>query len=370
MVRTLTSTPRADGFRAPGEFEPKSGCWLIWPERPDTWRLGAKPAQKLFAQVAAAIAESEPVTIAVSSRQWLNARAMLPENVRLVEMSTDDSWLRDSGPNFVINNRGEVRGVDWTFNAYGGNDGGLYAPWNLDDLAARKVLETERMDRYRSTLIAEGGGLQCDGEGTLITTEQCLLNPNRNGHLGKAAVEQQLCDYLGLEHVIWLPRGFCFDETDGHIDDVCCFVRPGVVAMSWTEDRDDPQYEIVREVEDALRSARDARGRSLEVHRIYHPRPIEMTAEEAAGVDQVDSTWARPAGNRIAATYINYYPGNSSVVVPQFDDETLDRAAKAKLAELFPEHRIVGIENSREILLGGGNVACITLPVYAGQTKA
>ncbi|WP_338091541.1 agmatine deiminase family protein [Shinella kummerowiae] len=184
MVRTLSSTPKADGFRAPGEFEPKAGCWLIWPERPDTWRLGAKPAQKLFARVAAAIAESEPVTIAVSRRQWLNARAMLPESVRLVEMSTDDSWLRDSGPNFVINDRGDVRGVDWTFNAYGGHDGGLYAPWNLDDLAARKVLETERMDRYRSPLIAEGGGLQCDGEGTLITTEQCLLNRNRNGHLG------------------------------------------------------------------------------------------------------------------------------------------------------------------------------------------
>lgn len=147
MSHTLSTTPRQDGFRAPGEFEPKSACWLIWPERPDTWRLGAKPAQKLFANVAAAIAQSEPVTVVASSRQWQNARARLPSQVRVVEMSTNDSWLRDSGPNFVVSDRGEVRGVDWIFNAYGGFDGGLYSPWDLDDLVARKILDIERMDR-------------------------------------------------------------------------------------------------------------------------------------------------------------------------------------------------------------------------------
>ncbi|KAA3450838.1 agmatine deiminase [Mesorhizobium sp. SARCC-RB16n] len=366
MSHTLSTTPRQDGFRAPGEFEPKSGCWLIWPERPDTWRLGAKPAQKLFANVAAAIAQSEPVTVAASGRQWQNARARLPSHVRVVEMSTNDSWLRDSGPNFVVNDRGEVRGVDWIFNAYGGFDGGLYSPWDLDDLAAQKVLEVEQMDRYRAPLIAEGGGLQCDGQGTLITTEQCLLNRNRNADLGKAKVEQQLGDYLGVDKIIWLPRGFAFDETDGHVDDLCCFVRPGVVALSWTEDRKDPQYEIVREAEEVLRSARDARGRALEVYRLPHPLPIEMTMEESESVDRVDSTWARPTGNRIAASYINYYPGNSVVVVPEFGCD-LDRKAKLQLAMLFPDHKIIGIENSREILLGGGNVACITLPVYAPQ---
>ncbi|WP_348630720.1 agmatine deiminase family protein [Mesorhizobium sp. M8A.F.Ca.ET.208.01.1.1] len=150
--------------------------------------------------------------------------------------------------------------------------------------------------------------------------------------------------------------------------DLCCFVRPGVAALSWTDERDDPQYEIVREAEEALRSARDARGRSLEVHRLHHPLPIEMTAEESEGLDRVDSTWARPTGNRIAASYINYYPGNSVVVVPEFGCD-LDRKAKQQLATLFPDHKIVGIENSREILLGGGNVACITLPVYAPQRR-
>ncbi|QPC93665.1 agmatine deiminase [Mesorhizobium sp. INR15] len=369
MPRTLQTTPRQDGFRAPGEFEPKAGCWLIWPERPDTWRLGAKPAQKLFAAVAAAIAQSEPVTIIASQKQWQNARARLPEHVRVVEMSTNDSWLRDCGPNFVVNDHGDVRGVDWTFNAYGGFDGGLYHPWDLDDALARKILETEHMDRYRSPLIAEGGGLQCDGQGTLITTEQCLLNRNRNAHLGKPEVERQLQAYLGVEKIIWLPRGMAFDETDGHVDDLCCFVRPGVVALSWTDDHDDPQYEIVREAEDILRAATDARGRLLEIHRLYHPLPSEMTAKESESIDLVDSTWARPAGNRVAASYINYYPGNSVVVVPEFGCD-LDRGAKATLAGLFPDHRIIGIENSREILLGGGNVACITLPVYAGRTAS
>ncbi|MFU0507813.1 agmatine deiminase [Pseudaminobacter sp. NGMCC 1.201702] len=368
MSRTLSTTPRQDGFRAPGEFEPKAGCWLIWPERPDTWRLGAKPAQKLFADVAAVISQSEPVTVIASGRQWQNARARLPANVRVVEMSTNDSWLRDSGPNFVVNDHGLVRGVDWTFNAYGGFNGGLYSPWDLDDLLAHKVLEVETMDRYRSPLIAEGGGLQCDGEGTLITTEQCLLNRNRNAHLGKPEVERQLGDYLGVDTIIWLPRGFAFDETDGHVDDICCFVRPGVVALSWTDDRTDPQYEIVREAEDVLRSARDARGRSLEIHRLPHPLPIETTAEESESVDRIYATWARPEGNRIAASYINYYPGNSVVVVPEFGCD-LDARAKQVLAGLFPNHQIVGIANSREILLGGGNVACITLPVYAPQHR-
>ncbi|RUX02065.1 agmatine deiminase, partial [Mesorhizobium sp. M8A.F.Ca.ET.023.01.1.1] len=181
-------------------------------------------------------------------------------------------------------------------------------------------------------------------------------------------VESRLGDYLGVDDIIWLPRGFAFDETDGHVDDLCCFVRPGVAALSWTDERDDPQYEIVREAEEVLRSARDARGRSLEVHRLHHPLPIEMTAEESEGLDRVDSTWARPTGNRIAASYINYYPGNSVVVVPEFGCD-LDRKAKQQLATLFPDHKIVGIENSREILLGGGNVACITLPVYAPQRR-
>ncbi|BBP84431.1 putative agmatine deiminase [Pseudomonas tohonis] len=367
MARSLTSLPKADGFRLPGEFEPKAGCWLGWPERTDVWRNGAKPAQKVWVEIVSAIASSEPVTVCASATQYANARRMLPPQVRVVEMTCNDTWFRDSGPAFLVNDQsGEVRGVDFEFNAYGGLDGGLYYPWDKDDQIAQKILEIEKLDRYRAPFIAEMGGIQTDGQRTLLTTEQCLLNRNRNAHLGKDEMTRRLSDYLGAEQVIWLPRGCKFDETDGHIDDLACFVRPGVVVMQWTDDRDDPQWEIYQEAYDILRSTRDARGRALEVHKLPQPRVLTWTAEEAAGLDQVDGTHLREEGTRICASYINYYAGNSAIVLPLFGDAH-DQAAGAVLAELFPRHRIVGIENSREILLGGGNVACITMPQYAAS---
>ncbi len=365
MARTLTSSPKTDGFRLPGEFEPKRRCWLGWPERPDVWRNGGKPAQQVWVDVVSAIASSEPVTVCASAAQYVNARSRLPAQVRVVEMSCNDTWLRDSGPAFLVNDRsGEVRGVDFQFNAYGGFDGGLYFPWDKDDQIARKILEMEECDRYRASLIAEMGSIRSDGQGTLLSTEQCVLNRNRNGHLGKAEVTRRLTDYLGAESIIWLPRGCKFDETDGHIDDLACFVRPGVVVMQWTDDRSDPQWEIYQEAYDVLRSARDARGRALQVHKLPQPRVLEWSAEEAEGLDAVEGSMPRQAGTLICASYINFYTGNSAIVVPLFDDPN-DRAAQAVLAELFPNHRIIGIQRSRELLLGGGNVGCITLPQYA-----
>ncbi|CAN7531152.1 agmatine deiminase [Pseudomonas sp. LjRoot277] len=367
MARLLDSTPKLDGFRLPGEFETKSGCWLGWPERTDVWRNGAKPAQKVWVQIVTAISRSEPVTVCASAAQFATARRQLPPQVRVVEMTCNDTWFRDSGPCFVVNDdSGEVRGVDFEFNAYGGLDGGLYYPWDKDDQIASKILEIERFDRYRAPLIAELGGIQSDGQGSILTTEQCLLNRNRNQHLGKEEVTRRLTDYLGAEQIIWLPRGCKFDETDGHVDDLACFVRPGEVVLQWTDNRDDPQWEIYQEAYDILRSTRDSRGRELNVHKLPQPDVLEWTAEEAEGLDQQDSTHTRQAGTKICASYINYYAGNSSIVVPLFGDRN-DQAAQATLAELFPQHKIVGIENSREILLGGGNVACITMPQYAGS---
>jgi agmatine deiminase len=368
MARTLTTLPRNDGFRCPGEFEPKAGCWLGWPERPDVWRNGGKPAQKVWVDIATAIAESDPVTICASSRQYANARAMLPPHIRVLEMTVNDSWFRDSGPAWLLNDHGEVRGVDFPFNAYGGLNGGLYFPWDMDDQIAGKILEAERAARYRAPIIAEMGGIQCDGEGTVLTTEQCLLNINRNAHLGKEAVTQHLLDYLGARKVIWLPRGCKFDETDGHIDDLACFVRPGEVVMQWTEDSSDPQYEIYQEAYAILSSTTDAKGRPLKIHKMLAPEVLVWTAEEAAGLDHGDAAIARVAGTRICASYINYYVGNSVVVVPEFGDVN-DLPAQQLLAELFPHHRIIGIPNTREILLGGGNIACITSPQYAAQPR-
>ena len=188
--RIINSTPKADGFRMPGEFEEQKQIFMIWPERTDNWRAGAKPAQKTFANVAAAISEFEPVTMCVSAAQYEHAKAMLPAGVRIVEMSSNDAWCRDMGPSFLINDKGETRACDWTFNAWGGLVDGLYFPWDKDDRIASKICELEQIDSYRTDdFVLEGGSFHVDGEGTLITTEMCLLSKGRNPHLTKAQIE-------------------------------------------------------------------------------------------------------------------------------------------------------------------------------------
>lgn len=358
MVRLLTTTPKADGFRMPGEFEPHAGTWMLWPERPDNWRLGAKPAQQAFVAVAAAIAQGEPVTVGASSRQFANARAMLPPQVRVVELANNDSWMRDCGPTFVVDGGGEIRAVDWIFNAWGGLDGGLYFPWDQDDLVAAKVAEIERVDRYRAPIVLEGGSIHVDGEGTLLTTEECLLNPNRNPGLSRADIESALSDYLGIEKTVWLGAGVFNDETSGHVDNLCCFIRPGVVALTWTDDEADPQYAISRDALACLEAATDAKGRRFEIHRIHQPSPVTISEEESGGVDVVEGTLPRRAGTRLAASYINFYIANGVVVLPAFGDPR-DGEAAAQLAALFPDRKLLPVP-AREILLGGGNIHCIT----------
>jgi agmatine deiminase len=293
----------------------------------------------------------------VSASQYRNARTMLPPQVRVIEISNNDSWMRDCGPTFVTNGK-EARAVDWIFNAWGGLSGGLYFPWNLDDLVASKVADIERVDRYRAPLVLEGGSIHVDGEGTLMTTEECLLNENRNPDLTREQIETYLSDYLNVKKFIWLKRGVFNDETNGHVDNICCFIRPGVVALTWTDDKQDPQYEISMENYEILQSATDARGRKLEVHKIYQPGPIYITKEESEGVDAVEGTLPREEGDRLAGSYINFYMTNGGAVVPTFNDPH-DADALAALQRLMPERKVVGVP-AREILLGGGNIHCIT----------
>ena len=331
---------------------------MLWPERPDTWRLGAKPAQRAFAEVAARIAETEPVTLCASPQQFQNARRLLPPAVRVVEMTSNDCWMRDCGPTFVVNGKGGVRGVQWRFNAWGGLDGGLYFPWDQDSLVAEKVLEIERVARYRAPLVLEGGAIHVDGEGTALTTEQCLLNPNRNPHLSRAETEALLRAYLGVKSIIWLGQGVYEDETSGHIDNLACFARPGLVLLTWTDDPRDPQHAISRDAYERLSHATDARGRRLEVVKLTQPGPLFMTAEEAASVDGVEGSRPRGAGQRLAASYVNSYIANGAVIYPLLD-EARDAAAAEVLARVFPDRAIKGVA-AREILLGGGNIHCIT----------
>ncbi len=368
MTPPLASTPAADGYHLPAEWEPHGGCWMAWPTRTDTWRADAGPAQEAFAAVANAIAATEPVTMAVGSGQRNRARAQLDPGVTVVELDTDDAWMRDIGPSFVVDDAGGRRGVDWIFNAWGGLDGGLYAPWDRDDRAAARICELEGAERYRAPLVLEGGSIHVDGQGTLLTTEQCLLNPNRNPTLTRAGIEGHLRDHTDAQTIIWLGDGVWQDETDGHVDNLACFVRPGVVALTWTDDPDDPQHAISIDARRRLERATDARGRQLEVHLVPQPRPRPLTAPEAEGIKLAPGTKVRPGGAHLAASYVNFYLAEGQVVVPRLDPACDDEAA-AVIGGLFPDRAVVGVE-TREVLLGGGNIHCITQQVPAVRVRS
>jgi agmatine deiminase len=365
MPKLIHSTPKTDGYRMPGEFEAHAGCWMLWPERRDNWRLSAIPAQNAFVEVATAITCFEPVSVGASTGQFVNARDRLPARIRVVEMSSNDAWMRDCGPTFVVNDRGGVRGVDWEFNAWGGDVDGLYSPWDLDEQVARKVLEIERLERYKAPMVLEGGSIHVDGKGTLLTTEECLLSVGRNPQLSRRDIESLLSAYLNVKKIVWLGDGVVNDETNGHIDNLACFIRPGVVALTWTENRNDPQYDISQEAYERLVDAKDVQGRRFEIHKLHQPDPLYITEEESQGVIPVKGTKPRRAGDRMAASYVNFYIANNGVIVPTFDDPH-DLSALAKLAELFPGREVVGVP-AREILLGGGNIHCITQQQPSGR---
>lgn len=367
MSLTLKKTPAADGFWMPAEYEPHAGTWMLWPERPDNWREQAGPAQRAFAGVASAIARFEPVTVGVSAAHYTTARNLLPPHIRMVEMSHDDCWMRDVGPTFVVNESGDVRGVHWRFNAWGGDHGGLYSPWDQDELVARKVLEIERRDRYTAGFINEGGAIHVDGEGTALVTEECLLNRNRNPGLTRRQIEDRLRAYLGVSTIVWLGKGVFNDETDGHIDNLACFVRPGEICLTWTDDERDPQHAISKDAWERLHDARDARGRRFTVHKLPMPGPLYMTEKEARGLVARKGTKPRPAGERLAGSYVNFYIVNGGIIMPLLDART-DRAAAARLRRMFPGRRVVGVP-AREVLLGGGNIHCITQQVPAAGLK-
>ena len=357
-MKVLNSAPAADGFYMPAEFSPHYGCILIFPERSDSWQYGAYAARKAFVKVCEAIAESEKVTVCASEKQYENARRMLPENIRVVEMSSNDSWARDYAPTFVTNGK-EIRGVNWRFNAWGGLVDGLYFPWDKDDKMARKLCDLYEKDMYDAgDFVLEGGSIHVDGEGTCITTEACLLSGGRNPDLGKEEIEEKLKQYLGVQKVIWLKRGIYNDETNEHVDNICAFVKPAEVVLAWTEDKSDPQYEMSRSCLEILEKETDAKDRKIKVHKLFLPSPVTITAEECDGLDTMDFQPTRTPGERLAASYVNFYISNGAVVMPFFGDPA-DEPAKKLLSELFPDRKIIPVY-ARDILIGGGNIHCIT----------
>ncbi len=352
-------TPQEDGFYMPGEYERHQGCIMIFPERADSWQYGGYAARKAFAEVAEAVAESEKVTVCASAAQYDNARALLSHKIRVVEMSSNDAWARDYCPVFVKNDEGAVRGVDFGFNAWGGLYDGLYFPWDKDNQMARKLCDLLEMDVYdRRDFILEGGSVHVDGEGTCMVTESCLLSQGRNPQLAREEIEALLKRCLGVSVVLWLPCGIYNDETNEHVDNICTFTAPGHVVLAWTDDESDVQYAMSKACLDYLEQAVDAKGRKLKVHKLPLPSPVAITQEECQGLDACWDQPTRMPGERLAASYVNFYIANGSVVMPGFGDPADEKARKI-LQALFPDRKVVQIY-ARDILIGGGNIHCIT----------
>ena len=377
MMKMLTSsTPKQDGFRMPAEFEEHEGCIIVWPQRPGSWSFGADAACAAFTAVIKAIAASEQVYVACDkhSKHWQRAERMLAGlvNVELLDIPTDDSWARDIGPTFVVQDTAEgrvVRGINWRFNAWGGEVDGLYPDYEQDDAFAAAFAKTKGYELYEAApFVLEGGSIHVDGEGTAMVTASCLLSAGRNPKLTQAQIEAKLKEYLNVEKVLWLPRGIYNDETNEHVDNVCAFIRPGEVVLAWTDKEDDPQYALSKASLDYLEQATDAKGRKIIVHKLPVPAvPVCITEDEVAGFDFVEGEDMREAGERLAASYVNFYFSNDSVVLPAFGDENAasDAQAAAILAQLCPERRIVQIP-ARAILTGGGNIHCITQQIPKG----
>ena len=360
------STPKKDGFYMPGEYEEQERTWILWPHRSDVWRCGAKPAQKVFTEIIKTVARFQPITVGVNTEDFPAVCEIFDgvENVRVIHMEYNDSWIRDPGPAFLVNDNGEVALSHFHFNAYGGFIDGLYFPWDKDDKMARKLCDLFDVDMYdMSGFVLEGGSIHTDGEGTLITTEACLLSKGRNPKLTKAEIEEKLAECLGITKVIWLKNGIFHDETDEHVDNICAFVKPGEVVLAWTDDENDPQYALSKSCLDILENSTDAKGRKIKVHKLYLPKPIYVTEEECGGLDTMDFEPTRTVGERLAASYVNFYIANKAIVMPFFGDEN-DERAKKTLAELFPEREIIPIY-ARDILTGGGNIHCITQQIPA-----
>lgn len=357
-------TPKHAGFRMPGEYEPHRGTVMIFPERPGSWPYGAEPALPSFRKIWKSISEDETLFLLTSAACRERALAMTQGlNAQVLVIPQNDAWARDTAPTFVKNASGEVRGIDWRFNAWGGNFDGLYTDYEEDNALAAALCKALGYGTFDAQhFILEGGSIHSDGEGTVLVTERCLLSPGRNPHLSKDEISAMLCEYLGAEKVLWLPFGIYNDETNEHVDNICAFLRPGEVVMAWTDDRNDPQFAMSRADLDYLTSVTDARGRKLTVRRLPIPaHPVCITQHDLDGFAFALGEDTREVGERLAASYVNFYFTNRSVLLPQFGGENAasDALAVKLMQEWCPERRIVPVP-ARELIVGGGNIHCLT----------
>lgn len=319
----------------PAEWTPHARCWMAWPCREQTWRGELASARTAYANVARAISQFEPVTMLVRPEDMKIAAELCGAAVQFADMPLDDSWTRDTGPTFVVDDSKVVAACDWRFNAWGGNN----ADTTHDSAVAARVAALADAEIFEAPFVLEGGAVHVDGAGTAVTTESVLLNKNRNGWT-KGEAEAALSDWLGVDRVIWLKGGLDGDETDGHVDNVTCFVAPGHLAAHICDDPNDPNYEVLHGNLEILKTAKDASGNSLTVTTVPLPDPIVE------------------AGERLTASYLNFYLPNGGLVFPAFGG-TKDQKAMATVAALFPDRKVVQVD-ARDIVLGGGGIHCIT----------
>ncbi|MBU6282280.1 agmatine deiminase family protein [bacterium] len=341
-------TPRALGYRWPAEWERHDATWLAWPHKRDSWPGKFEPVPGIFVEMVRALSAGEHVEILVLSdahgsevRGLLRAARVDPAAVRLHVLPTDDAWIRDHGPIFVQRERVDGQGTEiaataWGYNAWGGK----YPPWDKDRLVSREIARRLGVPVFDGGMILEGGSIEGDGEGTILTTESCLLNPNRNPSLDRAGIERRLRDFLCADKILWLGDGIVGDDTDGHVDDLTRFVAPGRVVTVVEDDPADENHRPLRENLERLRGMTDARGRRLEVIELPMPRPqLEQ--------DQ-----------RMPASYANYYVGNAAVLVPTFDDPA-DARALGVLSDAFPGRKVTGIR-ATDLVWGLGAFHCLS----------
>ncbi len=333
------TTPAALKYRMPAEWEPHAATWLAWPHRHKTFPGAFEPIPGVSAALIRTLAAFEPVNVLAGGAAMQQAREMVGEvpNVTLHDIETNDLWARDHGPIFLAGPDDQPPAlVDWKFNAWGGK----YPPFDKDDAVPRHIADRLGFRRFEPNIVLEGGSIDPNGAGTILTSEECLLHPNRNPHLSREDIERYLCEYLGARHIVWLGRGIVGDDTDGHIDELARFVNPTTVVTALEENMDDVNYLNLRDNFERLTRAVDQDGRPLDIIPLPMPRPLLHD------------------GHRIPGSYVNFYIANGVVILPVFNDPA-DAIAANILGELFPTRQIIGLP-ALDLVWGRGGYHCIT----------
>lgn len=338
---TELQTPRELGYRWPAEWEPQASVWLSWPRNPATWPGKFEPVPEEFAHLVRTIASFEPVNILAGGQEILaQAKSLVGDlpNVTLHAIETNDAWCRDHGPIFLSGPKGSQPAlVDWEYNAWGGK----YPPFDKDNLVPQTIGRLQQRRVFTPGIILEGGAIEGNGAGCLLTTESCLLNPNRNAQLSRDDVEKYLRDYLAIEKVLWLTGGeMAGDDTDGHIDQIARFVNPRTIVVCVCDDPTDDNYGPTQQNLVEVQQLTDQQGRPFEVVRLPLPRPLFVDEQ------------------RLPAGYGNFLIVNGAVIVPQFGDPA-DEQAIGILQGLMPDRKVVG-SPSLNLVWGLGSFHCLS----------